>query len=341
MKVGIIGGGIIAARHIQAYRTISGVEGISLADVDPDFPAKAELAATPNARAVTDHRAILDDAEIEVVDICLPHDLHEPFAIEALQAGKHVITEKPIALTVDQADHMIAAAKRACRRLFVIMNLVHTPYYLRVRELLRSGELGRPFLSVFHIAGDELGRMNDPNSWKGTPDRAGGGAMIDTGYHAMYMLLDLFGLPEKVSAHARRLVVEPANKLDDNTVATMEFAGGVLATVIVSYSVTTQPWSERRYVYCTGASAEMSDETAEPLRIWRDGKIVERQDWPHVDEPHPYSIRACIEHYLDCIETGAEPMLDATHARSTLAAIAAIYQASETGRTVSLGTDGG
>ncbi len=339
MKVGIIGGGGIAVRHIHAYRAMEDVEAITLADVSPDFPAKDELAATPNARAVTDHREILDDGEVEVVSLCLPHDLHERFAIEALHAGKHVITEKPIALTVQEADNMIAAAERARRRLFVVMNLMFTPYYLRVRELLRSGELGRPFLAVFHIAGDELPRMNDPESWKGTPDRAGGGAMIDTGYHAMYMLLDLLGNPERVSAHARRLVVEPANKMDDNTVVALDFPGGVLANVIVSYSVTSQPWSERRWVYGTDASAEMSDETDEPLRIWRGGEVVERQDWTHPDHPHPYSIRACIEHYLDCIETGAEPMRDAAHARSTLAAVLAIYQASETGRTVALGGD--
>ena len=334
MKVGIIGGGVIAARHIQAYRTLDDVDGIVLADVAPDFPARAELQATPNAHAVADHRVILDDGEVEVVSICLPHDLHETFAVEALQAGKHVITEKPIALTVDQADNMIAEAKRAGRRLFVIMNLVFAPYYLRVRELLRSGEMGRPFLAVFHITGSELPRMNDPNSWKGTKERAGGGAMIDTGYHAVYMLLDLFGRPERVSAHARRLIVEPANKMDDNTVATLDFPDGVLATVIVSYSETNMPWSERRYIYCTDASAEISDDTVEPLRIWRDGRITERQDWPHAQDPHPYSIGACIEHYLDCIETGADPMVDARHARDTLATLLAVYEASDTGRVV-------
>lgn len=337
MKVGIIGGGTIAVRHIRAYRSIDEVEAITVADINPAFPAKAELEATPNARAVGDHREILDDGEVEVVSICLPHDLHEPLAVEALQAGKHVITEKPIALTVEQADHMIAVAERVGRRLFVIMNLVFTPYYLRARELLRAGELGRPFLSVFHITGNELPRMNDPSSWKGTPDRAGGGAMIDTGYHAIYMLLDLFGSAEKVSAHARRLIVEPSNKMDDNAVATIEFANGVLASVIVSYSETNMPWSERRTIYGTDASIEMSDDTVEPLRVWRDGQVIERQDWPHQEAPHPYSISQCIAHYVECIETGADPMVDARHARATLATLKAIYEASDMGRTVLAG----
>lgn len=336
MKVGIIGGGGIAIRHIAGYRKVDDVESITLADVNPNFAAKGELDATPNARAVIDHREILDDGEIEVVSICLPHDLHEPFAVEALRAGKHVITEKPIALNVEQADHMIAVAEQANRRLFVIMNLVFTPYYLRARELLRSGELGRPFMSVFHIEGNEFAIMNDPNHWKGTPERAGGGAMMDTGYHAVYMLLDMFGLPEKISARTRRLVVEPVNKMDDNTVATLEFPGGVMGTVIVSYSITSKPWSERRHVYCTDGSIEMSDETVEPLKIWRDSQVVERQDWPHHEHPHVYSIGACIAHYLECITTGDEPMVNAHHARDTLATLEAVYQSSNMGQTVHL-----
>ncbi|MBN1345260.1 MAG: Gfo/Idh/MocA family oxidoreductase [Phycisphaerae bacterium] len=336
MKVGIIGGGSIAVRHILGYRQIEDVESITLADVNPDFAAKAELEATPNARAVADHREILDDGEIEVVSICLPHDLHERFAVEALEAGKHVITEKPIAMTVQQADNMIATADRVGRRLFVIMNLVFTPYYLRARELIRSGELGRPFLAVFHIEGDELERMSDPTSWKGTPDRAGGGAMVDTGYHAVYMLLDLFGKPEKVGAQARRLVVECEHKMDDNTVATLEFPGGVMASVIVSYSITSKPWAERRYVYCTDGSVDMSDETVETLRVWRDRQVVERQGWSYPEHPHAYSIAQCIAHYLECIETGDDPMVDAFHARETLDTLRAIYESSDTGRMVTL-----
>jgi predicted dehydrogenase len=201
---------------------------------------------------------------------------------------------------------------------------------------LRSGELGKPFLAVFHIEGDELARMDDPSNWKGTRDRAGGGAMVDTGYHAVYMLLDLFGKPERVSAQARRLVVSCEHKMDDNTVATLEFAGGVMATVIVSYSVTSKPWAERRYVYCTDASVDMSDETVEPLRVWRDREVVERQDWPHSEHPHVYSIGKCIAHYLECVVTGNDPMVDALHARETLDVLRAIYESSETGRTVSL-----
>ncbi len=337
MKVGIIGGGAIARSHIRAYRSIDEVDVIVLADISADFPARTELESEPGGTYVSDYKQVIRDGEIDIVSICLPHDLHARFAIEAIEAGKDVITEKPIALNTTQADNLLARADQAGRGLHVVMNLLFTPYYLRARELLRGGTLGTPFLAVFHIEGDEFARMNDPQSWKGTPDRAGGGAMIDTGYHAIYMLLDLFGMPERVSAHAKRLVVEAENKMDDNAVATLEFPGGVLASVIVSYTVTSKPWSERRHLYCTEGSIEMADVTDTPLKVWKDGRVCETQDWPHEEHPHPYSIGACIRHYVESIQRGSYPMVDARHARATLATIEAIYQASETGLTVDLG----
>ena len=332
MKLGIIGGGSISRWHLDGYAGSEHVDNVVLAEPRPNPPAESKLMELfPNGRIVTDYKALLADDSIEVVDLCVPHHLHADLAVEALQAGKHVITEKPIATTVQDGLRMIEEAKSVGRRFFVVMNHAYALHFRRAKELIDAGELGELFMGVIHVAGNEFPTMNDSSHWKGTWDKAGGGVLIDTGYHAMYLMLDVFGKPVSVSCCAKRLVVEPDNKADDNTVVTMEFANGAIGTLILSYTVLSEPWTERRYFYGRKASLEMNDSMDTPLTLYRDHQAAETMKWTEATNPQVYGMHRCLRHYVDCIVTGKEPMLPAVHAVDTLATIKAAYRSAKSG----------
>ena len=144
---------------------------------------------------------------MDVVDVVTPHDSHCEITVAALQAGKHVICEKPMGRTLAEADAMLAAAQEAGRRLLISMPQLYYPAIRRAKEILDSGEIGRPFLADFAVYDDEFVRMSDPEHWKGSIERAGGGVLIDAGSHPLYLLLHLFGCPQSVSAMCRSLLI--------------------------------------------------------------------------------------------------------------------------------------
>ncbi|MBC7289329.1 MAG: Gfo/Idh/MocA family oxidoreductase, partial [Armatimonadetes bacterium] len=207
LTVGLIGAGAIAQAHLQAFVESDFVGAVKVAD--PSAAAREAAAREFGIikAAYEDYRALLDDPEVAVIDICTPHYLHCQQAVEALEAGKHVITEKPMALSVAECDRMIAAAERAGKRLFVSLCQRMFPAHQRAAELIAEGVIGEPFMAVINVYGDEFARMNDPLSWKGDWQKAGGGALFDTGHHAIYMLQHFFGPASAVTAVVRRLRV--------------------------------------------------------------------------------------------------------------------------------------
>ncbi len=331
MNIGIIGMGGIASPHLSAYSLNRKVGGIYITDVSERALRDAQDKYPKVRGTFQDYRQLIEEAPIEIVDICTPHYLHYPMVMEALRAGKDVICEKPIAMTLEEADEMIDTARKRGRRLFIMMNQRFMPYHKEAKRLINEGAIGRPFLAIFHIMGNEFIRMNDPNHWKGSWDKAGGGAMFDTGYHAVYMMLYFFGKPQAVTAVAKRLIVEPENKGDDNTVAILEFDNNVLGTIAVSYTVLSESWKETRHIYGTEGSIHIRDEVSEPLILVKD------------DNPFPIdiefgsfedSIKRALDHFIDCLSDGKEAEVRAEEARDALEVCLAIYEASRRGEKV-------
>ena len=144
MKVATIGCGWAGIRHARAFADC----GAEIAwAVDTSSERAEQVCRIRNSgRIAADYRAAIADPEVDAVDICLPHDLHAPVSIDSLQAGKHVLVEKPIAATVEEADRMIQTAKQAGVVLMVAENEVYSPLYRKVRELIQDGLIGKPAL---------------------------------------------------------------------------------------------------------------------------------------------------------------------------------------------------
>ncbi|HOZ48159.1 MAG TPA: Gfo/Idh/MocA family oxidoreductase [Candidatus Hydrogenedentes bacterium] len=333
LNLGIIGAGaVVQGAHVAVIKAAGDVEVVAVADpVEPNRRAIGD--ALGCSKTSEDYRSVLDDPKVQAVDICLPHFMHERVVLDAFEAGKDVLLEKPIALTLDEADRMIAAAATHGRQFYVSLNQRFYPAHRRLKEILNSGEYGKPFLALAQLIGDEFARMNVREGWKGTWDRAGGGALADTGTHIIDLMLWWFGRPKTVSCHYGRFMVEPDNKGDDNVCVTLGY-DGMLADVVVSYSAISDAWTEYKQVYFPKDSIHITMAPEHPM-------LHGANKQPHqpvpVEAPANWwtsSVGASVAHFLECLAGKAEPWFGPEAARDTLEIILLAYKAANEGRTL-------
>lgn len=207
MRIGVIGLGFMGSTHLEAYREVHGFElaAVSsssdrklsgdLGDVGGNLDRGGGQVDFGSAARYKRAEDLIDDVRVEAVDICTPTDLHKPLALRALAAGKHVLVEKPMALTEADCAEMIEAAAAAGRVLMVAQVLRFFPSYVAAREKVLSGELGRVRAASFRR------RCAAPAWGKWLKDRArSGGGVFDLLIHDFDYCRHLFGKPEAVSA---------------------------------------------------------------------------------------------------------------------------------------------
>ena len=191
--IGLLGAGFMGTTHARAYGHIQGVEVAAILDRNPD--RAASLAQETGSRVEPDPDKIFGDPDIDVVDITLPTPFHPEFAIRGLEAGKHVIVEKPLALTLEAADAILKAAGRSNRYLMVAHVIRFWPEYEAVQAAIQSGRLGKPLLASAY----RLSNMPQWADWFRTPALFGG-AVLDLQIHDLDFMNLLFGSPRKISA---------------------------------------------------------------------------------------------------------------------------------------------
>ncbi len=339
LHVGIIGGGFVGRVHVEAALAHPDVDRVSIAE--SDLSSLERMARTyPIELAKADYRALLDDPGIDVIDVCLPHDLHHPVIIEAFEAGVDVIADKPIANTLLEADEMLAAADLAGRRFYVALNQRFIPAHRRVKQLLTNGFIGAPSLAALTVAGDERPRMGIPGHWKGSWARAGGGALADSGTHVVDLALDWFGPPTAVQCHLARHVIEAPDKADDTAAVILEYPG-LTVSIVVGYGSGGQPWSETRSMWSETGAMHVRLEAPEPLEVWQDGQLVP-QAVEHSTDWWPWSVARGLDHGLTAIAHDQPFEVSPLDARATLRTVRAAYEAAgEGGRILMADYEGG
>jgi predicted dehydrogenase len=206
VNVGILGLGFMGNCHFNAYRAIEGARVAALCDSDPtrlqaDAAVAGNIAAGGARKDLTDVKTytnaeeLFADPGVDVVDITLPTYLHAEYAIRALQAGKHVICEKPMAICSGDAKKMVAAAKQARRRLFVAQCIRFWPAYATARETIRSRKYGKVRSAIFT-------RLSATPTWSWKQwlhnPRKSGSAALDLHIHDADYILYVFGKPKSV-----------------------------------------------------------------------------------------------------------------------------------------------
>jgi len=196
--IGIIGAGMIGAAHAAGYRTyLPRFPGLSARlDIvcDANMKLAAKLAGNWGfARTGSDWRAVIDDPEIGIVSVCLPNFLHTEVTQAALKAGKHVLCEKPLALSAREARATFEVARSAAGKSGTVFNYRRIPAVADIRARLKAGELGEPIQIIILYQCDYAADPLLPHSWRYEFDRAGPGALLDLGAHAIDLARFMFG----------------------------------------------------------------------------------------------------------------------------------------------------
>jgi predicted dehydrogenase len=301
VNISIVGAGFMGSAHASNYAALG--ERVRVKWVASRSPERAaNVAGTVGAQATADVEAAVRDPEVDAVDICVPTPLHREMTELALDAGKHVFLEKPIALTLEDAEAIIAAANQSDRVFMVGMVLRFWPEYVELQRRVTAGELGRP------VAASAV-RLSPPADWNDwMADRTqSGGTPVDLMIHDFDQLNWLLGTPRTVYAR------EPAS---GHVVATLEYDG---ASGIVEGSMRmprSYPFSSNIRVLCEGGAAEYAfsaapaedggnigaPTAARGLRLYREGGEPETVP---VESADPWGPE--IEYFVECVEQGRAP----------------------------------
>jgi predicted dehydrogenase len=238
VRIALIGCGSIAERHIRWLLEVPEVQITRLCDRSLDAAAQRlelvrELAPGVEVSAQSEYSAVLADPEVDGVVVLLPHHLHYPVTKAALEAGKHVLVEKPMVTRSVHARDLIATARETGRLLGIAYQRATLPEYAAVRGMVERGELGRVRFVSAHLEQSWYRRAvhgAGQGGWRHDPALAGGGQLVDTGSHTVAAMLDVSGLvPEEVFAYVDRCGLE----VDVNTAMSIRFTGGALGTVMI------------------------------------------------------------------------------------------------------------
>jgi predicted dehydrogenase len=237
LKIGVIGCGSIAKhRHIPEYMANEHAEIVAVCDIVKD--RAEEMADQIGAKAYTDYKDLLKDESIEAVSVCTPNALHAPISVEALKAGKHVLCEKPMATSTEEAEAMIVAANEAGRKLMIGHNQRFVPSHQKAKELISKGEAGKiySFRTAFGHGGPEGWSVDGKDSWFFKKEEAFIGAMGDLGVHKTDLMRYILG-EEFVEVGA---FVETSSKenadVDDTAVCVLKTESGTIGTLAASWS---------------------------------------------------------------------------------------------------------
>jgi predicted dehydrogenase len=341
---GIVGCGMIAGFHAKA---IADLRGAHLAACFDTVPAAAErLAGQTGCRAYCELDAMLADPRVDVVTIGTPSGAHMEPALAAARAGKHVIVEKPLEVTLKRCDAMI----RACEKSGVVLATIFPSRFHESARLLKKavdqGRFGRLTLGDAYVKWHRTQQYYDSGAWRGTWQLDGGGALMNQAIHSVDLLAWLMGPVRQVTAHTATLAHERI-EVEDVAVATLHFASGALG--VIEATTAAYPGTLKQIeLHGSQGSAVMTEEDLVRWEFARrrgsDDALLERMSGrtktgggasdPAAIGHHGHSL--LFQDVVTAIRRGRQPLVDGHEGRRSVEIILAIYQAAETGRAVAL-----
>ena len=333
LRVGIIGAGNIAENHFKGYRA-AGAEVIALADVNP-----LALATRSREWNVTktfgDYADLLSLADLDAVSVCTPNAFHAPATIAAAQAGKHVLCEKPISLSLAEAETMIAAAREAGVVLQVNHHLRSNRAVTRARRMIDAGELGHITFVRLRQAHDWGGAATVPASFR-TRGVAGGGTLLDNGCHLFDLARFLAGPVSEVFARIATLKFD--TDVEDTAIASLRFESGALGEIETAWTATG--WDEGFWVYGTLGALEYSVRSGRAIlrHVFRGSPDGGWAD-PDVETWEPTGGSSHSSHlaaFVAAIRGEREVICSGEDGREAVRLVLASYESAASGRPVSL-----
>lgn len=342
-KVALLGSGFIADIHIESYqRFVPEAEVVAVWSRSPEraaaFAKKHHI-----AKAHGTLEQAITESGCDIVDVCLPNFLHHRAVLAAANAGKHVIIEKPLAMTLEEADEMIAVCKSKNRKLMYAEELCFAPKYERVRKLVNEGAVGK----IYQMRQCE--KHSGPHSnWFYDINQSGGGALMDMGCHGIAWFRWMLGGQPKVRnvyAHMQNgLIHGQRTRAEENSVCTIEFEDGAIGIAENSWAK-HGGMDDRVEVYGTdgviyadlfmGNSALTYSEKGYGYAMEKAGST---KGWTFTifeeafNQGYPQELR----HFVECVREDKQPVVTAEDGRAVLEIMYAAYQSARTGQKVPL-----
>ena len=338
VNVGVIGTGFVGDIHAAAFKMVPDAEVVAVASPTPG-KAKAFAEERGIARAMEDYRDLLALDEVDMVTLCLPNDLHAQAAIDAAAAGKHVVCEKPLCRTLEEADRMIEACRRAGVLLMYAEELCFAPKYVRAKTLVDEGALGRAFLVK---QSEEHFGPHMPWFWD--VERSGGGVLLDMGCHSIEYARWVFGKPtvKSVLASLGTYVHGARTRGEDHSLCIVQYEGGRTGLAENSWAKTGGV-DDRCEIYGSGGFTRADLLRGSSLLTYSEsgyGYAVEKAGstsgytFTMFEEIWNYGFPQEMAHFVRCVRGEEEPVETGEDGRQVLKIICAAYESAGTGRRI-------
>ncbi len=332
VRVAVVGCGAISQAHLRAIRSATDpqIEVAGLFDLDR-WRAEQRAGEFGVERIYGSWEEVLGDTTADVVDVLLPHDAHCRFAVEALEAGRHVVVEKPMATSLEECDRMIAAAERAGKQLRPVHNRIYDPATDAAKQFVDEGAIGEVFLA--QTVGLEPPQTVSVRPWLGTPS-GGGGVLLAQAIHPAYVLRWVLGDFAAVACFTgERKVVEMT--AEDTAVALLRFQSGAVAEMTGTFGLRAGPYAHGITFY--GADGFVEIHSRRGVNGISERRFGNREPHPLLAE-HEWGagFRRMWEDYARDFATGAPARVTAGDGKRAVEIILAAYRAAAEQRTIAL-----
>jgi myo-inositol 2-dehydrogenase / D-chiro-inositol 1-dehydrogenase len=340
VRVGIIGAGFIGHLHAEAFTHVPNAEVIAIASPSPERGRTlADQFGIPHH--FTDYREMLQRDDLDMVTVGVPNDLHAQVCIDAARAGKHVVCEKPLCLTLEEADAVIAAGRDAGVKMMYAEELLFAPKYVRAKQLVDEGALGDV---VIVKQSEEHAGPHSPWFWD--VRRSGGGVLLDMGCHSIAFCRWVMGNRPiaKVYAAMGTYVHGDKTRGEDHAVCVLTFEGGAIGLCENSW-VKGGGVDDRAEIYGSKGNTRADLLRGSSLTTYSDvgyGYAVEKAEttvgWTFTmyEESWNYGFPQEMQHFVDCVQRDEQPLVTAEDGRAVLEVIYAAYLSAGTGKAIDL-----
>jgi UDP-N-acetyl-2-amino-2-deoxyglucuronate dehydrogenase len=336
IQAGLIGLGSISFAHEAGFSELGELVNIAaMCDINSD-EVVSRIASYEGCKGYICYQELLDDPNIDLVDITVPHELHYEVARAALEKGKHVLVEKPIAVKSEQGAELINLAREKGLRFSVAENTRFVTAYQKAEEILKQDILGEILSVRTLIAGSEVYRIKNPALWHGKSPY--GGVILDSAVHNFYLFKWLFGGVREVLGFASKLV--PEGEMEDNGLILGHLANG--AEFQLNTSCTFEiPWTERVEIYGNKGGLLIDQLTNPVVKYYLgsndiDGYTIEGVPFDPLGWKFG-SMVAEIRDFVEAVVEGRPPLIDPADALYALQAVEAVARSIETKQPVLVG----
>lgn len=342
IKIGILGCGKIAqVRHIPEYADNPACELRGF--YNPTRSRAEDMAAKYGGRVYDTAEELLADPEIDAVSICAANYAHASLSIQAMRAGKHVLCEKPMAVTLADCEEMVRVSRETGRYLMIGQNQRLTKAHILAKQLVEEGAIGRvvTFRTSFGHGGPETWSITPGNNtWFFDRKKAAMGAMADLGIHKTDLIQFLLG--QRVVRTTAKLA--PLDKrgadgqligVDDNAVCIYEMSGGTIGTMTASWTYYAAE-DNSTILYGTEGELRIYDDPAHSVVLKKKGGETQCFDVETIQTNDNQTKSGVIDLWIDCLEKGREPELSGESVLSAMRAVFASMKSSETGIAVDI-----